>query len=233
MRQALAGVEGNLWVTAHEQHAGKARRGREWVSRPGNLYASLLLIENGQQKDIATLPFVASLAVAEAIHAGIGNIEAPVSIKWPNDVLFDGKKISGILLEASVLPGGRQAVVIGCGVNCQYAPDNVLYPATSLASEGYSISPQELFAQLARTMNRYLVIWNRGQGFASIRKDWLARAAGIGQPIVARFDDYSVSGTFTGIDEQGLMVLATSNGDKLISAADIFFGNIQKNDSSR
>jgi len=233
MRQAVAGVEGNLWITADTQSAGKARRGRIWVSEPGNLYASLLLMENGIQKGIATLPFVASLAVAEAIRSCLKTNDAPVSIKWPNDVLFDRKKISGILLEASVLSGEKHAVVIGCGINCMHSPENALYPATSLKDEGYSTKPDEMFERLAHFMQYYLEILDQGRGFAPIRKKWLAQAAGLGEPIVARFDDYTVSGTFNGIDAQGLMILTTANGEKLISAADIFFGNSPKDDGRK
>lgn len=231
MRQAHAAACGNLWITAETQQAGKARRGRTWVSEAGNLFASLLLINNAPSANISTLPFVASLAVAEAVKVCLVPDTTQISIKWPNDVLFNDKKLSGILLEASALPQGRQAVVIGCGINCTSAPQNPLYPATSLACEGHPVEPATLFQHLASSMHHYLTLWDGGRGFSKIRQQWLAQAAGLGKPIVARFDDHSQNGVFLDIDKQGLLVLETDNGKKLISAADIFFGIEQKGDS--
>jgi BirA family biotin operon repressor/biotin-[acetyl-CoA-carboxylase] ligase len=222
-------------VTADVQNAGKARRGRSWVSKQGNLFASLLLINSGKMQDYSTLPFVASLAVYEAIIQCVSQItsfaELPVQIKWPNDVLFAGKKISGILLESTVLPNAGHAVVIGCGINCKNFPQNPLYPATSLMDEGYSIEPEMLFEALCDAMHRNLSIWNNGQGFAAIRQAWIDKAAGIGEQITARFEDHSETGRFVDINPQGRLILATDSGDKLISAADIFFG-IQRIDGN-
>ena len=201
------------------------------------MFASLLLINSGKTQDYGTLPFVASLAVFEAITQCVSQItpfgDSPVKIKWPNDVLFANKKISGILLEATALPNARQAVVIGCGINCKHSPQNPLYPATSLKDEGYSVEPDELFEALCEAMHRNLSIWNNGQGFASIRQAWIDKAAGIGDEITARFENHSETGKFVDIDPQGLLVLQTSCGEKLISAADIFFGIEQKNDKKQ
>jgi len=233
IRQAQSGDAGNLWITAEKQNAGKARRGRTWVSDKGNLFASLLLINSGKSQEYSTLPFVASLAVYEAINQCVSRIasfvELPIKIKWPNDVLFAGKKISGILLESTALPNGRNAVIIGCGVNCSHFPQDPLYPATSLKDEGYSVEPEELFVALCEAMHRNLLIWNNGQGFALIRQAWIGKAAGIGDEITARFENHSETGRFVDIDPQGLLVLQTNSGEKLISAADIFFGIEQKN----
>lgn len=183
-------------------------------------------------KGYSTLPFVASLAVYEAITQCVSRIasfaELPIKIKWPNDVLFSGKKISGILLESTALPNGCHAVVIGCGINCKHFPQDPLYPATSLKDEGYSIESDELFVALSDSMQRNLSIWNNGNGFADIRRAWIDKAEGMGGQITARFENHSESGKFVDIDPQGLLVLQTSDGEKLISAADIFFGVEQK-----
>ena len=126
MRRAVRGEAGDLWITAASQNAGRGRRGREWVSPEGNLHASLLLIDAADPRESATLPFVASLAVAQSLeNLSEGRIKP--SLKWPNDVLIGGRKVCGILLEASSLPGGAHAVVIGIGVNCRSCPDETLY----------------------------------------------------------------------------------------------------------
>ncbi len=231
----MAGGDGNLWITAVTQNAGKARRGREWVSNKGNLFASLLLVNDLGVQDTSTLPFVASLAVAAAIEKSI-SVEfnnLPVKIKWPNDVLFNEKKISGILLEASITPTGKRAMVIGCGINCAHSPKTALYLATSLHEEGYKVSADALFLALSDAMHHYLSIWNNGAGFAEIRRLWLNKAIGIGEMITARFDNSSKSGKFVGIDQNGRLILADEAGETLISAADIFFGPGQKNGSEK
>ncbi len=228
MALALDGDAGKLWVTAESQNAGKARRGRNWVSQKGNLFASLLLLDPSSRSDIGTLPFVASLAVQRAIAISTGCSPEELKIKWPNDVLWQGRKISGILLEATVLGDGRQAVVIGCGINCSHFPDDTLYPVTSLKAAGFDITPECLFNKLYQEMDFMLKIWNRGRGFAAIRQMWLENAAGLGQPIIARFDSHQQEGIFQDVDSHGLLVLKTGDSHKLISAADIFFGKAAK-----
>ncbi len=228
MRRAVAGDAGNLWVTAGIQQAGKARRGRQWISESGNLYASLLLNYPAPEQDVGTLPFVASLAVANAIRSCAHEDFTDLVIKWPNDVLFGGRKISGILLETTMLANGDKTVVIGCGINCRHSPDTALYPTTSLADQGINIDPEEFFYRLNNAMHRSLNEWDRGRGFATIRRAWLNQAVGIGSPIIARFDDRQEKGIFLDIDEQGFLLLETGEGVKTITAADIFFGNSKK-----
>ncbi len=228
MRRAASGDDGNLWITAKLQTSGKARRGRKWVSEEGNLFASLLLIDPSTLEKFSTLPFVASLAVAQAIETCCGNDIPELSIKWPNDVLIGGKKISGILLESTMLAGGRQAAVIGCGINCRHAPDNNLYPATSLAECGMDATPDQMFIHLHEAMHAALKQWDRGRGFIRTRHAWLQLASGIGNEITVRFDNHEDHGKFLGIDDDGYLLLGTDNEVKTISAADIFFQNHKK-----
>ncbi len=228
MRLATEGDAGQLWITASEQTAGKARRGRGWVSKPGNLYASLLLFDVASPEVISNLPLVTAVALHRAILDGAPVREDQLRIKWPNDLLLDGKKLSGILLESTLDPAGRQAIVIGCGVNCSHFPDNPLYPATSLQAEGIVLQPEILFLKLAQHMAEMLAAWDRGNGFATIRRDWLARAKGVGEPLTARFEDGEITGIFRDMDEDGRLVLVADDGtEHRISAADIFFGNIR------
>lgn len=224
MNLAKDGDPGQVWVTAEEQLSGKARRGRGWVSKPGNLYASLLLIEPAERQHLATLPLVVSLGLYEALSPFLGGRLNDLKIKWPNDLLFKGKKLSGILLEATNDPQGRLAVVIGCGVNCAHYPDNPLYPATSLAFEGFDIRPYDFFERLASSLAQQLSVWNRGQGIAEIRQQWLNRAQGVGLPIVVRFSQEELHGTFDGIDKDGMLLLKMDDGTvQTISAGDVFF----------
>jgi len=223
---ADSGDAGQIWVTALSQQAGKARRGRQWISHPGNLYGSLLLIDPAPRDALATLPLMVSLALHKAVLQELPQIGERLKIKWPNDLLLDGKKLSGILLEAQPDRHGRSAVVIGCGVNCRHFPENPLYPATSLAHEGFEVVPMKLFRQLALAMASELRIWAQGHGFAIIRREWLDRCHGLGEAIVARYPDRELQGTFIDINTDGLLLLRDEEGyTHLVSAADIFFGD--------
>ncbi|WP_040304475.1 biotin--[acetyl-CoA-carboxylase] ligase [Ahrensia sp. R2A130] len=223
MDAAQGGDAGQLWVTAKRQLQGKARRGRAWVSEEGNLYASLLLVDPAPADAIGQLPLVASVALHRAVVAAVPEAKTRLTIKWPNDLLLDGKKLSGMLLEAAQI-GERHNIVIGCGINCGHHPGEGLYPSTSVAESIAPLEPAALFPHLAREMADALHRWNRGAGFAAIRDDWLSRAAGLGQPITARFSNHEKSGIFDSLDEDGYLVLRGQNGTQRISAADIFFG---------
>ncbi len=226
MKLASSGDPGRLWITADSQSAGRARRGRWWDSKPGNLYASLLLIDPANEDEIATLPLVVSLALYEAIIAAVPELAERLKIKWPNDLLLDRKKLSGILLEAQFDEFGRTALVIGCGVNCRHFPDDPMYPATSLAATGFDLTPQDLFPYLAVSMAQQLRVWAQGRGFSIIRRDWLDRCQGLGRDIVARFPDHELAGKFVDLDVDGRLMLCDKIGQMhKISAADIFFGN--------
>ena len=148
-----------------------------------------------------------------------------MTIKWPNDILIAGKKCCGILLEGEALADGRYALVIGCGTNVAHAPDHGLYPVTSLRAEGATVSTEELFAHLFRSMGEVLNVWNRGQGIAAIIEEWRSAAGGIGQKITVNLPDRSLSGRFEGIDGDGRLMLDDGSGTILrIAAGDVFFG---------
>jgi BirA family biotin operon repressor/biotin-[acetyl-CoA-carboxylase] ligase len=214
---ARAGERGPLWVTARAQSAGRGRRGRAWVSESGNLYASLLLSDPSSPERAAELSFVAALAVHDAVAALAGPLAVRLALKWPNDVLIDGKKISGILIE-----GEGSAAVIGIGVNCAHHPKETSYPAGNLGAAGISVSIDELFLQLSGTMMRRLKQWNRGAAFEAIRADWLACAAGVGGPICIALPDGDRSGRFETVDAHGRLVLQLPDGTvETITAGDV------------
>lgn len=219
-----AGDPGRLWITARRQLGGRGRRGRTWVSEPGNLYSSLLLIDAAPQAALASLPLVVALALHRAISAEMPFAGDRIRIKWPNDILVDGRKVSGILIEAESLPDGRSAVVIGCGVNIAHKPENPLYPATSLSEAGVSTSPDALFARLLVELAHALDVWCAGAGVDDIVMSWKALVHGIGQPITVNLPDRSLSGIFAGIEKDGLLALRLDSGETLrIASGDVFF----------
>jgi BirA family transcriptional regulator, biotin operon repressor / biotin---[acetyl-CoA-carboxylase] ligase len=229
LERARAGDIGNLWVTARRQTQGRARRGRSWVSEPGNLYASLLLIDPAPRDRLASLPLAVSLAVYDAIRHELP-ADVDVRIKWPNDVLVEGCKISGTLLEGETLQDGRHALVIGCGINVAHKPAEAMYPVTTLAERGATCGPEILFARLYDAIERVLTLWNRGEGTPLLVKQWREVAIGIGSPVTVNLPDRSLAGIFSGIDEHGLLLLDMPGGERRsVAAGDVFFLNDGRN----
>src|SRR5262249_40116907 len=159
LSRARGGERGPLWITARRQMAGRGRRGRKWVSEPGNLYASLLLTDPASPKRAAELSLVAALALHDALAERANVLGPRLTLKWPNDVLCAGAKLAGILVEGEGLPGGPLTVVIGMGVNCADHPADTAYPATNLAAAGALVSPEALAQTLVATMAARLAEW--------------------------------------------------------------------------
>ena len=194
------------------------------MSEAGNLYASLLLIDAAPIAALGSLPIAVALALHRAILAEMPFAGERVAIKWPNDVLIDDKKVSGILIEAENLIDGRHAVVIGCGVNIAHRPDNSLYPTISLGEAGATTSPENLFARLMQELAEVLAIWDAGRGVAAVVSEWKRHVKGIGSAITVNLPDRSISGVFYAIEEDGLLHLGLPAGEKIrISAGDVFF----------
>ncbi|HEY1545915.1 MAG TPA: biotin--[acetyl-CoA-carboxylase] ligase [Xanthobacteraceae bacterium] len=219
LAHARAGVRGPLWVTARTQSAGRGRRGRTWVSEPGNLYASLMLTDPAPPARAAQLAFVGALAAADAILATAPVLTGQLAFKWPNDLLLRDAKVAGILIEAE---GTRPLIVaIGIGVNCSHHPAGAEYPATDLAAAGAAVAVEALFAALSDAMVRRLREWEKG--FASIRAAWLARAAGLGGELRARLGTRELTGRFDGVDEDGRLQLRRPDGMlETIAAGEVF-----------
>lgn len=225
LERARKGALSGLWITAGRQTGGRGRRGRAWFSEPGNLYASLLLIDAAPMERLGSLPLAVAVAVQQAVSRilPLGTPEAV--IKWPNDILVERRKVCGILIEGETLADGRHALAVGIGINVAVAPDAGLYPVATLRDFGASAAPEELFAHLFQAMAGALSLWSRGQGIAAIMERWKQVAGGIGENITVNLPDRSISGRFAGIDDTGLLKLETDDGGtRLIAAGDVFFG---------
>ena len=216
-------VSAPCWFVARRQSAGRGRRGRPWDSRPGNLYASLLLVDPAPPMRQPELCFVAALALHDAVRAVTGIDPLRIGVKWPNDVLVDGGKLAGILLEGTMLPDGRGATVIGFGVNCAHSPDDTPYPTVSLASAGFPTDPDSLRAALDSAMQHRLAQWDRGEGFSRTRESWLRCALGLGRHVTVRLHGRETEGIFEALDFSGALVLRRPDGVReTIRAGDIF-----------
>lgn len=222
-RLAAAGQREPIWISANRQTAGRGRRGRSWESPSGNLAATLLISPGKPASECAQLSFAAAIAAQETVAAFA--TDAEVRVKWPNDVLANGKKIAGILLESASTGVVPEWLAIGVGINLAHHPEGTEFPATSLAALGANPPPPaNVLGCLAASFAKWYDIW-RANGFLPVRDAWLARAAGLGARIRARLPDGDCFGMFEGIDETGALVLREAQGKiRLIAAGEVFFG---------
>ncbi len=220
LARARAGERGPLWITAATQSAGRGRRASTWVSTPGNLFATLLLTEPSVPDVASQLSFVTALALHDAVAECAPQLGPLLKVKWPNDLLLGGAKLAGILIEAESNP--VFAVAVGIGVNCAAHPDDTPYPATDMAAAGALVAPAALLGVLSLAFVRRLAQWQRGQGFASVRADWLKRAAGLGQDIRVRLPERELSGRFQGLDDMGRLLLQAEGRVTPVTAGEVF-----------
>ena len=234
LARAREGERGQIWFATSDQTAGRGRRHRAWIAPRGNLACSVLETLEAAPALAATLGFAAGLALEASLRrvsfeaslrAG-GSDNLKFSLKWPNDVLAGQKKLAGILLEAEAVPGRPLAVVVGIGTNVVDAPEGTPTPATSLGALGVDIRAEELFAVLSDSWTEFRGLWDDGQGFAEIRRLWLERAAGLGEPVAVKVGGITVAGTFDSIDASGSMIVRTLGGDRIaVTAGDVYFGS--------
>lgn len=225
-----AGERGPLWVVAARQTRGHGRLGREWISPVGNLHASFVLSDFGANAVAPQLGFVAAVAALSALRAATGDA-ARFSVKWPNDLLLDGAKLGGILLENVGVPTGdartprASVAIIGIGVNCVEAPRDLPFEACALTSIGPGAPPAAtLFTHLSDALVETLDLWRGGEGFARVREAWLADAAYVGSHIKVELPRETVEGRFETIDATGRLVLATRDGARVVEAGDVSLG---------
>lgn len=220
-RLARAGAEEGTLVWARAQTKGRGRRGRGWSSPPGNLYLSLLLRPMVPPGEAAQIGFVAAVALAEALQ-GLLPPARSLRCKWPNDLLIDGAKVSGILPEAEAAGGIVGAVVLGMGVNVASFPPELPYRATSLAAAGAATDVVAVLEVLAPRLLAWYRRW-RTEGFLPIRRRWLDFAAGLGGPIEVRLEREVLRGRFATLDATGALDLELADGRRrLITAGDVF-----------
>lgn len=212
---AEQGAADGSWLRAGRQTGGRGRLGRTWESVDGNLYCSTLV----RLRPGDLLPHSLALVAANAVHALVAPLcRGQARIKWPNDILVDGAKIAGILLERA-----GDAVVVGIGINVAVHPSGLDRPVTSLFEQGaQDASVQPLYERLAQLFAHWLSVW-RAQGLDPVRTHWLVNAHPTGTPMrVLQPDGGQVDGTFDTLDRQGMLILRLANGDsRAIHAGDI------------
>lgn len=223
-RRAASGLAGPTWIMAHEQTTGRGRRGRVWSSEAGNLSATLVYKPEATPAEAARRSFLAAVALFEALAIHVDRTR--LSLKWPNDVLLDGGKVAGILLESAGQGPYVDWLAIGVGVNLARAPEGLgdtAFPPIAVADNGGPlVDPEEFLTHLADAFAT-----EEGKldafGFERIREDWLRHAARLGEVISARTGTEEITGVFETVDLAGNLMLRTAKGPRAISAADVFF----------
>lgn len=210
-----------VWIRADTQTAGRGRMGRSWSSTYGNLMATYVCAPACERHQLAEMGFVAGLALHDTLTSLAP--DSSIALKWPNDVLLEGAKVSGILLET--LDQDMRHVAVGVGVNLDSAPTDTPYPAIALKSAtGQHHAPDEVLANLAHALLNRQKKWE-ADGFAALRSSWLKRAHGVGDVIEVRQQQGVLSGVFVDLSSDGRLVVETENdGTVMVSAGDVYFG---------
>ncbi len=219
MEEACSHLQDKTIIWAQAQTKGRGRHQRFWVSEIGNFFCSLIIRPSKPQHQWPELAFVSALAVGETIALFLAN-PSILSYKWPNDILLNRKKVSGILLETQ-----GEFMVIGIGMNLVSYPQDVSYPATALKDIcGLTLAPQDILRTLTVCFDEKLALW-REKDFRTLREKWRERAYGLGQEIVFKPSfDQEVRGTFQDIDEYGNIKIQLPKGEsRIYTAGEIFF----------
>lgn len=222
-RRVAPDIEGPTWIMARAQTEARGRQGRPWVQPKGNLAATLIYKPLATPQEAAKRSFMAANALYEALSLYVNRTQ--LALKWPNDVLLDGGKVAGILLESSGQPY-VDWLSIGIGVNLVNVPRDVertaFPPISVISAGGRHVKATEFLTVLADAFATQEYKLHR-LGFQRIRRDWLARAARLGETIEARTPKQTYEGLFDTIDDDGNLVLITGTGPKTIAAADVYF----------
>jgi BirA family biotin operon repressor/biotin-[acetyl-CoA-carboxylase] ligase len=224
-RRAKAGEPGPLWIWSTRQSQGRGRGGREWISRPGNLFASLLIGVNAPQRVAGQIALLAGIVAYDTIAKLIAyEGRSELLLKWPNDILLAGEKLAGVLLEnVGSTVESRSVVVIGTGINLASHPEDLPLPAISLGAYDIVVTPGDALEVLAATTHEWLARWGEGSCFPTIRRAWLDRAGPAGRPLRVKVEGEETEGVYGGLDADGALRLMTPDGEYRIAAGDVFF----------
>ncbi|AFW01994.1 biotin--[acetyl-CoA-carboxylase] ligase [Gluconobacter oxydans] len=211
-KKAEAGAQGKLAIQAFSQTSGRGTRGRSWVDPGGNLAISLLFRPEKSIDFLAVIPFLTAVSLYETARQ-FSTGEADFMLKWPNDLLLSERKMAGVLIEA----GGnadRKWVVVGIGANLRQAPQIEGRQLSSLSEVAAAPDPAVFGRDLALQMDRWIGLWE-AEGFVPIREAWLERAHPVGRHLAVQRGETYISGSFSGLDEQGRLLLALPNGETI------------------
>jgi BirA family transcriptional regulator, biotin operon repressor / biotin---[acetyl-CoA-carboxylase] ligase len=203
-----------FWIVADEQTEGRGRLGREWVSKPGNLYSTYVFPFPAPANTASQISFVAALAIHDVATSFITG--ADISLKWPNDCLINGAKFSGILAEMH-----QGNMILGMGLNVLHEPNGLPYKVTSICAHAPNTTVLSVFEILKLKLKKWLQIWDESRGFSHIHRGWEARCNAIGKPMSLDTGKAMLHGTFVGLHTDGGLVLNHNNTTTIHHAGDV------------
>ena len=215
---AEEGLPEGIVVQCLEQKKGRGRHGNEWVSPIGNLYMSVLLRPGCPVGEAGQISFVAAVALSAAMDEVLEKGHKK-TLKWPNDILIDGRKVSGILIEKE-----GEAYALGMGVNILSAPEGAVCLKELAGENRLAIHP---FRDLAlEKLGHYYGTWQK-KGFAPIRKQWLAQAHGLNEKLEIRTAGYKKEGIFRDLDKRGYLIIEGPEGKTFdINSGEVYFPSL-------
>lgn len=218
--QVLKGVKEGTVIIAYRQIKGRGRYGRTWEDLPGNLYMTYITYLDYPLIEALQLSFVTCVAIGQYLRSHMP--PGPVlTYKWPNDLLLNGKKVGGLLIESFPVTGkGETSYLLSCGLNLVTKPTQVRYPTTSLLNENIYLSLEDVLHGITSSLESYLTLWKQ-KGFSPIYELWMRYAAGVDQKISFDLQGKLQTGIFKGIDPGGALLLRTADGLKKFSAGEI------------
>ena len=204
-----------LVIHAMSQNKGRGRHGNIWHAPMGNLYLSLILSPNIEAKNCGQLSFMSALAVHETVLTLLQDeADIDIQLKWPNDVLVNGQKIAGILIESY-----KDSYILGVGLNILSPPENAI-GIQSLSSKRNPINAvRDLFLDI---FDAYYIRWQK-QGFEPIRDKWMRHAIKLNEEIKVKLAGQTLEGIFEGIDSDGALLLRQKGGIQKILSGDVYF----------
>ena len=226
-RRRVSSVSCPSWIFAHIQMAGKGRRSRVWVDPTGNFASTCVFFPDRTIDEYALSSFTAALSLCDCL-SDFTEGSAQVSIKWPNDILLNQKKVAGILLETIAVGKNKMALSIGFGVNLLSYPgaseleESAFSPTSILTETGVAIDPIELLNKLAVNFSKYEGTL-QDKGFTELRSLLMDRIHGIGSQIIVRTTNETLSGVFSDINMDGHLILKAGRTKRAIAAADVYF----------
>ncbi|MEO1206195.1 MAG: biotin--[acetyl-CoA-carboxylase] ligase [Pseudomonadota bacterium] len=213
------GIALPAWVYAENQSDGRGRGQNVWQSLPGNLQASYIFPTDCEMQHLSQLAFVAGLAVRDTVSATLSvrnDQNARISLKWPNDVLCNGEKIAGILVQ-TMRPdiNAPSIAVIGIGLNIASSPQGLDQRVTSLRQlfgpSADLLSPLAAIGDLDRNLSGWLVRWKKGDGWSDVRTNWIAENDFIGHRVSVKQGSSTLSGVMKGLDATGALLIETDD----------------------
>jgi BirA family biotin operon repressor/biotin-[acetyl-CoA-carboxylase] ligase len=221
---ARQGAPEGLLVLAGEQTSGRGRLGRKWQSpREGSICFSVIIRPDLLPGRIQLLSFAAAVAVHETLEKKCGT---SFELKWPNDILYRGAKVCGILTETASEPGHVHFAVTGIGLNANMDSGalamDVANKSTSLLSIlGRPVHRGEIIESIVRIMEREVRLLEEPSGNKRCIAEYAKRCSTVGREVIIRYEDKIFSGTAIGISDSGEIILETSGAEKTFAAADI------------